>query len=91
MQACIYEWRTGNFKADELDADRQQLDYERHLLSLYEYEKSAASRLTRFRTAWSKAGLEFSGATIGEDPNVVKPYIHASNIRPDTPPPEHGD
>ena len=51
------EWRTGTFKADELDADKQQVDYERHLLSLYEYKKAAKSRLTRYRGNWSVAGL----------------------------------
>ena len=34
---------------------------------------------------------EYSGAKPDEDPNVVKPYILASDIRPATPPPEHGN
>jgi hypothetical protein len=57
MQACINEWRTGSYKAEELDADKQQVDYERHLLSLYEYERLAGGRLARFRAAWSEARL----------------------------------
>ncbi|KAG8700488.1 hypothetical protein FRC08_004666 [Ceratobasidium sp. 394] len=52
MQACIAEWELGYHKALELDIDTQQADYERHLLGLYEYEKSARNRLTRFRGQW---------------------------------------
>lgn len=57
MQACIAEWKTGSYKIDELDTDKQQVDYERHLLSLYEYERLAGGRLARFCAAWSAAGL----------------------------------
>jgi hypothetical protein len=57
MQACIHEWKLGNYKAEELDAEKQQVDYERHLMSLYEYERKAKGRMTRFRTEWSAAGL----------------------------------
>lgn len=57
MQVCVAEWRTGSYKANELDADKQQVDFERHLLSLYEYERLAGGRLARFRAAWSAAGL----------------------------------
>jgi hypothetical protein len=57
MQASIDEWKLGSFKAEELDANKQQVMYERHLLSLYEYERTAESRLTRFRKKWFEAGL----------------------------------
>ena len=34
---------------------------------------------------------EFSGTTKEEDANIVRSYIDASQIRPDTPPPEHNN
>ncbi|KAF8596362.1 hypothetical protein BDV93DRAFT_66635 [Ceratobasidium sp. AG-I] len=89
MQASIDEWKLGSLKLEELDADKQQVEYERHLISLYEYERVAESRLTRFREKWFEAGLEYAGATTDEDASAVRPYVLASNIRPDTPPPEH--
>jgi hypothetical protein len=57
MQFSISEWKRGTFKAKELDADKQQVEYERHLLSLYEYERIAEGRMTRFREKWFEAGL----------------------------------
>lgn len=57
MQACICEWKLGNFKAEELDAEKQQANYEHHLMSLYQYEKKARGRMTRFWEEWSAAGL----------------------------------
>lgn len=57
MQASINEWRLGSFKADELDTDKQQVDYQKHLISLYQYEGAAESRLARFRERWFEAGL----------------------------------
>ncbi|KAF8597529.1 hypothetical protein BDV93DRAFT_596573 [Ceratobasidium sp. AG-I] len=93
MQACIDEWRLGSFKSIDLDADKQQVEYERHLLGLYQYEVTAEPRLTRFRKNWFVAGMEFSGAQPEEDSNVVESYVLASQIRPATPPPEpeHAD
>ncbi|QRW15416.1 LON domain serine protease [Ceratobasidium sp. AG-Ba] len=85
MQACIAEWKEGRHKAIELDITTQKTVYETHLLSLYSYENIAASRLTRFRTQWATAGLDYSGATFDEDPTAAKSYV--SNVRPDTPPP----
>ena len=57
MQVCIGEWRSGTYKAEDLDADKQQVDFERHLLGLYQYKGTAGSRLTRFRQSWFAAGL----------------------------------
>ncbi|KAG9121825.1 hypothetical protein FRC07_002056 [Ceratobasidium sp. 392] len=57
IQACIAEWEPGYYKAQDLDVEKQQTDYESHLLGLYEYEKPAKSRLTRFRGEWFDAGM----------------------------------
>ncbi|KAG8796344.1 hypothetical protein FRC12_000061 [Ceratobasidium sp. 428] len=88
MQFCIEEWREGHYKPASLDIDTQKDVYGRHLLGLYEYERIAASRLTRFRTEWATAGLDYSGATLDDDSATVQPYVLAANVRPDTPPPE---
>ncbi|QRW10372.1 hypothetical protein RhiLY_09371 [Ceratobasidium sp. AG-Ba] len=88
MQACIEEWKDGYFKQIKLDVETQQKVYERHLLSLYAYEKIAGSRLTRFRGQWATDGLNYSGVTHDNDSTTVQPYVLASNVRPDTPPPE---
>lgn len=91
MQACINEWRTRSYKADELDADNQQVDYERHLLSLYEYERFAGGQLATFRAEWSAAGLQYSETPHDVVPNNTLPYVLMSDIQPDTPPPEYDD
>lgn len=57
MQVGIGEWQHGSFKADDLDAEKQQVEYERHLQGLYQYESTAEPRLTRFRKNWSVAGM----------------------------------
>ncbi|QRV93715.1 hypothetical protein RhiJN_21733 [Ceratobasidium sp. AG-Ba] len=87
IQSCIEEWQEGYFKPVALDAEMQQKVYERHLLGLYDYEKVAAARLTRFRSKWATDGLNYSGTTHDEDSTTTQPYVLASNVRPDTPPP----
>ncbi|KAG9088510.1 hypothetical protein FRC06_001992, partial [Ceratobasidium sp. 370] len=57
MQVCIQEWAPGQFKSQALDVEKQQVVYERHLLGLYEYERIAGGRLTRFREDWFKSGV----------------------------------
>ncbi|QRV89203.1 hypothetical protein RhiJN_17221 [Ceratobasidium sp. AG-Ba] len=92
MQACIQEWELGYFKPHDLDIEAQQVDYENHLLSLYEYEKTARSRLTRYRADWFKEGMVYSGSTFENDSlKRTQPYIQASDVRPDTPPPQGDD
>ncbi|KAG8769800.1 hypothetical protein FRC12_004729 [Ceratobasidium sp. 428] len=91
IQTCIDEWRGGHFKAAVLDVEAQKTIYERHLLGLYEYEQMAASRLTQFRGEWATAGLSYSGTTHNDNSTAAQPYVLASNVRPDTLPPETND
>ncbi|KAG8710622.1 hypothetical protein FRC08_016929 [Ceratobasidium sp. 394] len=92
MQVCIEEWALGQFKSQSLNVDKQQIVYEKHLLGLYEYERIAGNRLTRFRGNWYKEGLEYSRANLdGDDNGAAKPYTQAHHVWPDTPPPEPDD
>ncbi|KAG8732171.1 hypothetical protein FRC10_001172 [Ceratobasidium sp. 414] len=92
MQVCIEEWALGQFKSQALDVEKQQVVYEKHLLGLYEYERIAGARLTRFREKWFSSGREYSRAVLdGDDNGAVKPYTLACHVRPDTPPPEEDD
>ncbi|KAG9083639.1 hypothetical protein FRC06_004451 [Ceratobasidium sp. 370] len=87
MQACIAEWTLGHYKPQQLDIEKQQANYESHLLGLYEYEKTTKQRLTRFRGQWFMAGMEYSGTALDEENlDIIRPYTLASNVRPDTPP-----
>ncbi|KAG9086234.1 hypothetical protein FRC06_003208 [Ceratobasidium sp. 370] len=89
MQACIEEWTLGYYKPTELNVDKQKVHFESHLLGLYEYERVARKRLTTFRGQWFKAGVEYSGLSLTEEnSDAVRPYTLASQVRPDTPPPE---
>ncbi|KAG8703756.1 hypothetical protein FRC08_002654 [Ceratobasidium sp. 394] len=91
MQVCIEEWALGQFKSQALDVEKQQVVYERHLLGLYEYERIAGGRLTRFHENWFKAGVEYSRANLDGDDDTVQPYTQGCHVRPDTPPPEVDD
>ncbi|KAG8713805.1 hypothetical protein FRC08_012779 [Ceratobasidium sp. 394] len=90
MQVCIQEWALGQFKPQALEVDKQQIIYERHLLGLYEYERIAGGRLTRFRGNWFDEGLAYARANL-EDDEAVQPYTQACHVRPDTPPPNTDD
>jgi hypothetical protein len=57
MQACVEEWSSRSFKAQDLHSPTQQPIFDAHLQGLLEYEEAAPGHMHEFQAEWFKVGM----------------------------------
>lgn len=57
IQFCIEEWKSGQFKPEDLDVKKQAEAFDAHMTGLEIYGDGAAIRLDHFQREWYKFGM----------------------------------
>ncbi|QRV77151.1 hypothetical protein RhiJN_05166 [Ceratobasidium sp. AG-Ba] len=84
MHHSIEEYKTGHFKAIDLNATDMLAKYIAHLRGFKAASRKAKKRFADHQRNWFKYGYDYSGATQVDDP-YTHPVISVDHVRPDTP------